>query len=342
MQPIIIFSEVITTHLCIRKIIFIYRVIRNLIKHETSMKRKLLIDRNKINNEDNENDDLFMNENTRDKDLLSIGDLAKYCRVSTKTLRHYDKKGILKPAYTDPQTGYRYYNEEQLFWLVMIKRLKQRNFSLEEAKEYLETGDIGRIRKIFEKKDDEIDKEIKKLQQIKKMINLKKNFFEEFLNASNRPASQPEIIIKDLPPRKVLSTKKNGFFNIKTLAESLSRLHLLQEKHGIKSEGLWMTLFHGNYEKSIGEKIEFEISISVESEEKERKLIKIIPPGRYATIRHTGSRRSSIEYYKILLDYLKEKNLTPQGPLIKIYLISYAHSKSSEQITSELQVMIKE
>ncbi len=306
------------------------------------MARKLLIDRNKIPGSKNENDELFIEEDTRDKELLSIGDLAKYCMVSTKTLRHYDKKGILKPAYIDSKTGYRYYNEEQLFWLVMIKRLKQRSFSLEEAREYLETGDIKRIREMFEKKEAEIHREIEKLQQIKKMISLKKNFFEEFLSVRERPVSKPEIIIKDLPRRKVLSIRKKDFFNIKTLAESLSRLQILQEKESIKSEGLWMTLFHGDYEKSITGRIDFETSISVESEERERELINTIPQGRYATIRHTGNRQSSIEHYRILLDYLKEKKLKAQGPLIKIYLISYAHSKSSESISSELQVRIKD
>jgi hypothetical protein len=47
--------------------------------------------------------------------------------------------------------------------------------------------------------------------------------------------------MKDLPERKILSIRKNDFFNIKTLADSLSRLHLLQENNCIKSEGLWMT-----------------------------------------------------------------------------------------------------
>ncbi len=86
------------------------------------MAKKLLIDRNKIPDSNNENDEPFIEEEIRDKELLSIGDLAKYCMVSTKTLRHYDKKGILKPAYIDQKTGYRYYSKEQLFWLVMIKK----------------------------------------------------------------------------------------------------------------------------------------------------------------------------------------------------------------------------
>jgi len=36
------------------------------------------------------------------EDLLSIGDVAEIYRISIKTLRHYDKLGIIKPAYVDP------------------------------------------------------------------------------------------------------------------------------------------------------------------------------------------------------------------------------------------------
>lgn len=47
------------------------------------------------------------------EDLLSIGDLALRTGVSIKSLRYYDKIGILKPKYIDPDTNYRYYSYEQ-------------------------------------------------------------------------------------------------------------------------------------------------------------------------------------------------------------------------------------
>lgn len=42
--------------------------------------------------------------------LLKIGNFAKLSRVSTRMLRHYDKKGLLKPTRIDPITGYRFYS----------------------------------------------------------------------------------------------------------------------------------------------------------------------------------------------------------------------------------------
>ena len=44
------------------------------------------------------------------KNLLSIGELSKITGVHIKELRYYDQLGILKPVYTDPSSGYRYYS----------------------------------------------------------------------------------------------------------------------------------------------------------------------------------------------------------------------------------------
>lgn len=43
-------------------------------------------------------------------DLISIGELSKLTGVHIKALRYYDKIGILKPAYVNTDTGYRYYS----------------------------------------------------------------------------------------------------------------------------------------------------------------------------------------------------------------------------------------
>lgn len=44
----------------------------------------------------------------------SIRKFADMIDVNPHTLRNWDKEGKLKPAYVNPDTGYRYYSEEQL------------------------------------------------------------------------------------------------------------------------------------------------------------------------------------------------------------------------------------
>ena len=48
------------------------------------------------------------------QNLLTIGNLSKQTGVHVKSLRYYEQLGILLPAYTDPDTGYRYYTLSQI------------------------------------------------------------------------------------------------------------------------------------------------------------------------------------------------------------------------------------
>ncbi len=45
--------------------------------------------------------------------MLSIGELSALTGVHIKSLRYYGRLGILPPAYTDSETGYRYYSPAQ-------------------------------------------------------------------------------------------------------------------------------------------------------------------------------------------------------------------------------------
>jgi PPM family protein phosphatase len=47
-------------------------------------------------------------------DLMTIGAFAERSRLSPKALRLYGRLGLLAPARTDPDTGYRLYSEDQV------------------------------------------------------------------------------------------------------------------------------------------------------------------------------------------------------------------------------------
>jgi hypothetical protein len=56
-------------------------------------------------------------EEVRVDELLTIGQFARMCWLSVKTLRLYDEVGLLHPAYVDVVTNYRYYRPSRLRWL---------------------------------------------------------------------------------------------------------------------------------------------------------------------------------------------------------------------------------
>jgi DNA-binding transcriptional MerR regulator len=74
--------------------------------------------------------------------MFTIGDFARHGRVSVRMLRHYDALGLLRPARTDPSTGYRSYTADQLSRLHRIIALKELGFSLREVGRLL-AEDIG-------------------------------------------------------------------------------------------------------------------------------------------------------------------------------------------------------
>jgi DNA-binding transcriptional MerR regulator len=63
--------------------------------------------------------------------MFRIGDFSRIARVSARLLRFYDEIGLLKPAHSNPETGYRYYSAHQLAELNRIIVLKDLGFSLE-------------------------------------------------------------------------------------------------------------------------------------------------------------------------------------------------------------------
>ena len=77
-----------------------------------------------------------------DKKLFRISDVAKMFRVSTGTLRHYEKAGLLCPEHTDQETGYRYYSVRQFEVLNTIRYLRALDLPLDEIAEFLHNRDI--------------------------------------------------------------------------------------------------------------------------------------------------------------------------------------------------------
>lgn len=69
--------------------------------------------------------------------VWSISELAKLSKVSSRTLRHYDALGLLRPAYTG-HNGYRFYEQEQLRRLQRILLLRELGLGLDTVAEVLD------------------------------------------------------------------------------------------------------------------------------------------------------------------------------------------------------------
>jgi DNA-binding transcriptional MerR regulator len=68
--------------------------------------------------------------------VYGIGTVARLAQISVRSLRYYDELGLLRPVWTDPETGHRWYSPDQLRRLHRILALRDLGVAL---------ADIGRL-----------------------------------------------------------------------------------------------------------------------------------------------------------------------------------------------------
>lgn len=98
------------------------------------------------------------------EELLSIGKMSRLNRVSISTLRLYDEKGLLKPRYVDPDSGYRYYGIDQNARLDMIVYMKELGMSLSEIGQALRKEDITLIEELLARKNEQLHEQMRQLK----------------------------------------------------------------------------------------------------------------------------------------------------------------------------------
>jgi len=101
-----------------------------------------------------------------DPDLLVIGRFARLVGLSVGALRHYDDVDMLRPAWVDPETGYRSYRRDQLEIARTIVRLRDLELPLEGIRAYLGTDDPTERRRLLRDHRQRIEARTFRLQYV--------------------------------------------------------------------------------------------------------------------------------------------------------------------------------
>lgn len=111
--------------------------------------------------------------------LLKVSDFAEICQVTERTIRFYEKEGVLEPKKIDRGNKYRYYLQDQSLEVFRIKLLQEFGYSLEEIKNISTTkaqslkDQLNDLKKII----DEKRREYKFLKYLTPLL-FQKNSFE--------------------------------------------------------------------------------------------------------------------------------------------------------------------
>ncbi|WP_431784493.1 MerR family transcriptional regulator [Streptomyces chumphonensis] len=71
---------------------------------------------------------------------MQIGEVAERTGLSLRTIRHYEEVGLVTPS-ARSKGGFRLYNEADVERLMVVRRMKPLDFSLEEMRELLAATD---------------------------------------------------------------------------------------------------------------------------------------------------------------------------------------------------------
>jgi DNA-binding transcriptional MerR regulator len=133
--------------------------------------------------------------------MIKIGNFSKLTQVSIRSLRHYDKLGLLKPTHIDKFSGHRFYSLDQLPRLNRIMALKDMGLSLKEIVDYIRNDiSVDELRAMLDQKRAElcqqIDDSMRRLTHVETRIRM-----------IAREGSIPklEVVIKSIPTTQIFA-----------------------------------------------------------------------------------------------------------------------------------------
>ncbi len=175
------------------------------------------------------------------KDLLSIGVFANMTRLSIKALRLYDQLGILQPRHVDPQSGYRYYEPDQLRSARMIRNMRDMDMPLATIRRVLAVLQVSQaqaellLRQYMELRE-------RQLQQIQEKA---RQFTQQLIPEANTMSL--EVTVKDIPAQQIISITRHHKVDglSKQIDHDIGALFSVVNDHGARSAGAPFGIYHG-------------------------------------------------------------------------------------------------
>ncbi|NJJ34910.1 MerR family transcriptional regulator [Clostridioides difficile] len=269
------------------------------------------------------------------KTYFSIGEVSKLFGLSIKTLRYYDKIGILKPAYVNQENKYRYYSREQFMSIDVIKYCKIMGMTLEDIKKLIDSdGSIKSMLNTINEQKKMIENKIKELSDVKKYLNDIESNVNELLEYGLN-----QVFVKYNKERKVSVYKCDSKDEVEFEMYLRHVILHVQDKYNDVYPIISGSI---SYEKVIKERdtllydniVDFTRRDNYENEY-------ILPEGEYLTILYDDNWNKAYDYYQKIIDYAKDNNIEIVGDFNEIWILSRVDSDSKEKTLVQLEIRKK-
>jgi len=272
------------------------------------------------------------------KDLLSITKLAKLRKLTSETLRFYDRIGLIKPTYVDPKTNYRYYSIRQYEKLGTIKELRQLGMSVNEIVEYFTDRNFKKSIEILEKHQKQLHQEIEEKMRLDRILSSKMHFLNEL---TSLPPTN--IVFEQMMPERYMITFDEPAGGPHEHAFAIANLewHLNETAPIIASDRVGVYADEKLLKKS-DDCIPSSPFIFVEKNCVHPKLRKVIPEGLYLCMYYRGGKLEEYhDSFEIINEYMKNNNLFFCGLIFQICKIDVTLTSIPSETLMEIQVPVK-
>lgn len=275
------------------------------------------------------------------KKLFSVSEMSKIVDIPTNTLKYYDRIDLFKPAVVNEKSLYRYYTQEQIYTLVLIKDLRALNMSIQEIRDYLDNRNVNKSLDILQAKLTDIDERIAALTRVR--VNLKGKIDLLKINNSIRYETD-ELTIKRLPERVALSygvcikNDDDKYFASrqleKTITEKLPGIICcthgafipeaeMKQRRLLETAVAFVFITNQDYNNYAGTSVQ-------------------IPASRYLCGYYAGKMWDRAECLNRMLDYIDEQGWHITGDALQINYIDDNLTDHTSEFLYEIQIPIKD
>jgi DNA-binding transcriptional MerR regulator len=243
---------------------------------------------------------------------VTIGEFSRAAHLSVKTLRHYHDVGLLEPREVDPDSGYRYYSEDQIPQAQVIRRLRGLQMPVAEVRSLLATEDAAVRNELIVAHLDRLEAELAETAAAADALR----------DLLRRPPSSPEVEHRTVLPTAAVAIEATVQRNdvITWWQGALGELEATVRAQRLTATGPSGGLFDSAiFQEDRGSAIVF---IPVDGQVKAigRVTPVVIPGAELAIIRHHGSLSTIDVAYGELGAWVMKHEISIDGPLREYYL----------------------
>lgn len=253
--------------------------------------------------------------------MFTIGEFSRLSHVSSRMLRHYDAMGLLRPAHTGAENGYRYYDPAQLSTLMQIEMLKSYGFALAQIPELLVLSREELAHRIHSRRLKAYDE----LHDLRKTL---RKMEDDIIKMEGKSMAQEKyhVIVMDTPPQRVFGIRRK--ISVSEIHGLFQELYEAINKRGLKKAGAAQLLYHG--EEFSYENMEVEAQVQVSGEHED---VQAIPAQLCVATTHVGPYDSVKYAYDALCTWLAEHTeYKVNGPAIERYIKDVDAVKDAEEL----------